>query len=120
MPRSIVTLLLVSLAARPAGGWSGVDGTVGVAQRTRLAPRAQGDDLGADRHGGLLRCAGAQIETDRRHDAIERGVVDALLPEPPDAVGMRAARPHGPDVAHLRPDRSGARGDVELVVEGQD
>src|SRR6266480_3860158 len=102
MPRSIVALLLLRLAARAAGGWSGVDGTVGVAQRTRLAPGAKGDDLGADRDGSLLRCAGAQIEADRRHDPIERAVVDALLPEPPEAVRVCAARSHRPDVAHLR------------------
>src|SRR2546421_9293159 len=102
MPRSIVALLLLRLATRAVGGWSGVDGTVRVAQRTRLSPGAQGDDLGADRHGGLLRCAGAQIEADRRHDPIERAVVDALLPEPPGAARACAARSHRPDGANLR------------------
>ena len=37
----------------------------------RLAAGAQGDDLGADRDGGLLGRAGADVEADRRHDAVE-------------------------------------------------
>ena len=46
-----------------------VDRPARVAQRLRRPPGAGADDLGADRHRGLLRRAGTDVEADRRVDA---------------------------------------------------
>src|SRR5690606_27469132 len=47
-----------------------VDRSGGVAQGASGGlPGALGDDLGADRHGGLLGCAGPDVEPDRGTDA---------------------------------------------------
>jgi hypothetical protein len=42
----------------------GMDGACAVAERGDVAARASGDDLGADRHGGLLGGASADVEAD--------------------------------------------------------
>ena len=44
--------------------------------------RAAGDDLGADRHGGLLGGARADVEPDRRHQPVELFGRDAGLDQP--------------------------------------
>src|SRR5262249_52351024 len=66
MPRSMWSSSWSSADVGP----SGVDGPVGVAQRPGPTPGAQGDDLCADRDGGLLGRAGAEVEADRRHDPL--------------------------------------------------
>ena len=62
-----------------------VDGARSVAQRRGVTPGPQRDDLGADRDRGLLGRAGADVETDRRHDARRsRRRSSPRLAQPPD------------------------------------
>ena len=63
------------------GGW-GRRCRAGAGRRSR--PVRTGDDLGADRDGRLLGRARPEVEPDRRADAGDARVVDALLAQPLD------------------------------------
>ena len=106
-------------AGRGRPGWRCVDRTAGVAERRRGLAGPAGDDLGADRHGGLLGRARPDVEPDRGHDPLEAGVVDPRLSEARDAVGVRASAPHRPEVSDARAERRHDRGHVELHVVGE-
>ena len=79
-----------------------------------------GDDLAHDRQRGLLGGQRAEVEPDRRRDALELGLLDALGQQPLAPLGLRAARAHGADVAGVRAQRQHERGVVELRVVGED
>ena len=51
-------------------------GTARAAERLRRAASSTGDDLRADRDRRLFRRAGADVETNRRHDARDLGFWD--------------------------------------------
>src|SRR6478609_8744371 len=89
----------------------------------RAAPLA-GDDLRGDRHGGLLRGAGPEVEPDRRGEQRELGLAEPRLDEPGEPFVVRATRAHRADVAGayvlVEAQRDLEQRHVELRVVGQD
>src|SRR5579884_1231348 len=92
-----------------------------VPQRRHPAGRAgaQGDDLGADGDGRLLRGAGPDVEAYGPHHPGQLVLGEARLQQPSAALGVGAARAHGPQVAHPGAHGRGDGGDVELGVVGE-
>src|SRR5947209_5070405 len=87
-----------------------------VAQPAAVAARPRRDDLREDRHGGLSRRVGADVETGRPGDARELVVGHAVLAEdtaPPLLVAVRA---DPADVERVACERAADHRQVELVV----
>src|SRR6478672_10243854 len=98
-----------------------VDGAVAGAEgRDGGSPRAQGDDLGADRDRRLLRGAPTDVEADRRHHARHRRVVDPDLAEPGETRRVGPPGAHRADVPDVGGQRADDGRDVELGVVGED
>src|SRR5690606_36473819 len=77
-------------AAPPSALLLGVDAAVDVGEPPSAAAPFQGDDLGGDGHGRLLRGAGAEIETDRRGQSFQFGLAEPGLTQAGQPVVMRA------------------------------
>src|SRR4051794_30882918 len=85
------------LVTEPEGARS-VDGAVARLQGAGGVAGVDGDDLGADGDGGLLRGAGADVEANGGHEALQLLVGDPLLPQAGDALLVGAAGAHRPEI----------------------
>ena len=86
------------------------DRAAGLRQRSAGAAVADGDDLGQDRNRHLVRCVGADIETDRAADPRDALGGDARVGEALAPVPVRPPAADCPDIACCRsPGRRSAR-----------
>ncbi len=97
-----------------------MDRAVGPREVAARATPAGLDDLGGDGDRGLLRRARAEVQPDRRVQALELGIGEPGLLQPDEAILMRPARAHGADVAGVGAQRDLQRRNVELRVVGED
>src|SRR5262249_41094018 len=96
-----------------------VDRSGCLSERMSAPSGTRRDDLRTDRDGGLLRRAGADVETDRRPDTGEASLVDARFAETLDPPLMRPTRSHRAEIPHVRGQRADDGGYVELRVVGE-
>ena len=78
-----------------------------------------GGDLGDDRDGDLGGALRADIEADRRVNALDAGCSDARLKQPLDALGMGLFAAQRPDIERIGGKRGDQRRIVDLRVMGQ-